>query len=71
MDNTKLTELEIPETRYKFTRKLDLSHLCYAVVDDDTVFAMFILSDRARSYRANIAPDASVIDIRTGEVLKY
>jgi len=65
-------ELEVPETRRKFTRKLDVSRLCYAIIDDnDVVFAMFMFLDRARSYRDNIAPDANVIDIRTGEVLKY
>ena len=65
-------ELEIPETRITTVRKLNLTKLKYAVIDNnDVVFAMFMFLDRARSYRDNIAPDANVIDIRTGEVLKY
>lgn len=70
MDNTKLTELEIPETRITTVRKLNLTELNYAVVDcDDIVFGMFMFLDRARNYRNEAAASYSIVDIRTGKVL--
>lgn len=68
MDNTKLTELEIPETRITTVRKLNLTKLNYAVIDcDDIVFGMFIFLDRARNYRNEAAMGCSIVSIKTGE----